>query len=63
MKHVIAKFILWLLLPGQKEHCVAIVNDLIQTTTVEPGFLKKVIINGDELWVYCYDSETKAQAF
>ena len=38
----------WLLLPEQKEHCVEVANDLIQTATNEPGFLKKVI-TGDEL--------------
>ena len=50
MKHVVAKFIPWLLLPEQKEYCAAIANDLIQTVTNEPDFLKKVI-TGDELWV------------
>ena len=44
------KFVLWLLLPEQKEYCAAIANDLIQTVTNEPDFLKKVI-TGDELWV------------
>ena len=50
MKCVMAKFIPWLLLPEQKEYCAAIANDLIQTVTNEPDFLKKVI-TGDELWV------------
>ena len=59
VKRVVAKFILQLLLLEQKEHCVAVANDLIQTTTNEPDFLKKVII-GDELWVYGYDPEMKA---
>ena len=36
MKHVIAKFILRLLLPAQKEHGAAVANDLIQTATNEP---------------------------
>ena len=48
MKYVIAKFIPQPLLPEQKEHRAAGANDLIQTTTNEPGFLKKIII-GDEL--------------
>ena len=43
MKCVVAKFILWLLLPEQKEHHAAVANDLIQTATNEPDFLKKVI--------------------
>ena len=60
MKHVMAKFFPWLLLPEQKEHRDAIANDLSQTTTNEPGFLKKVITR-DESWVYSYDLEMKAQ--
>ena len=43
MKHVMAKFIPWLLLPEQKEHHT---NNLVETTTNEQEFLKKVI-NGD----------------
>ena len=60
MKRVVAKFILWLLLPEQKEHGAAVATDLIQTATNEPDFLKKVITR-DELWVYSHDPETKAQ--
>ena len=33
MKSVVAKFVLQLLLPEQKEHRATIANDLIQTTT------------------------------
>ena len=50
MKCVMAKFVVRLLLPEQKEHCAAVTNDLIQTTTNEPDFLKKVI-TGDEMRV------------
>ena len=56
-----AKFGRQFLLPEQKEHRAAVANDLTQTATNEPGFLKKVI-TGDELWVYIYDLETKAQS-
>ena len=49
------------LLPKQKEHCTAVTNDFIQTTTNEPDFLK--VITGDELWVYGYDPEMKAHSF
>ena len=59
LKCVLAKFILQLLLPEQEEHHAAVANDLIQTATNEPDFLKKVI-TGDELWVYGYDLETQA---
>ena len=61
MKRVVAKFILWLLLPEQKEHGAAVATDLIQTATNEPDFLKKVI-TGDEQWAYSYDPESKAQS-
>ena len=37
MKCVVAKFILQLLLPEQKAHWAAVVNDLIQTSTNEPN--------------------------
>ena len=39
MKHVVTKFILWLLLPEQKEHHAAVADDLIQTTTSEPDLV------------------------
>ena len=61
MKHVMVKLTSRLLLPEQKEHHTAVVNDLIQTTTNEPDFLKKVITGG-ESWVYSYDLEMKAQS-
>ena len=58
MKCVVAKSILWLLLPEQKEHCEAVANDLIQTTTHEPDFLKKAIaLKGTEAslsYVQCF---------
>ena len=59
MKRVMAKFILQLLLLEQKEHHEAVANNLIQTTTNEPDFLK--VITGDESWVYDYDLEMKAR--
>ena len=54
MKRVVAKFIPWLLLPEQKDHHAAVANDLIQTATNEPDFLKKVITRDEfvdlQLW-------------
>ena len=38
-----------------------VANDLIQTATNEPDFLKKLITR-DESWVYGYDLETKVQS-
>ena len=61
MKCVMAKFISQLLLPKQKEHHATIANGLIQITTNEPDFFKKVI-PGCESWVYGCDLETKAQS-
>ena len=61
MKHVVAKFVPQLLPPEQKEHHAAVANDLIQTATNEPDFLKKVI-TGDESWVYGCDPEMTAQS-
>ena len=58
MKHVVAKFVLWLLLPEQKEYRALVANDLIQTATNEPDFLQ--VITGAESWVYGYDPEMKA---
>ena len=51
MKCVVAKFVPRLLLPEQKEHCAAVANDLIQTPTNEPDFLKKDITR-DKSCVY-----------
>ena len=42
MKCIMAKFVLWLLLPEQKEHSTAGANNLIQATINEPDFFKKV---------------------
>ena len=54
MKCIVAKFVMWLLLPEQKEHHAAVANDLIQTAA-------KKAMTGGESWVYGYDLETKAQ--
>ena len=43
MKNIMIKFVPRLLLPGQKEHCATVANDLIQTAANKPDFLKKVI--------------------
>ena len=61
MKCVVAKFVQQLLLPEQKEHHAAVANDLIQTITNEPDFLKNVTTR-DESWVYGCDLEMKVQS-
>ena len=58
MKRVVAKFVPWLLLPEQKEHRAVVANDLIQTATNEPDFLKRVItLEGTEVsmsYIQCF---------
>ena len=61
MKCVMAKFVPELLLPEQKEHRVVVANDLIQSATNEPDFLKKVVTR-DELWLHGSDLEMKARS-
>ena len=61
MKCVVEKFVPWILLPEQEEHCAAVANDSIQTTTNEPDFPKKVI-TGDEPWVHGCALEMKTQS-
>ena len=47
MKQAVAIVTPQLLLPEQKEHRAAVANDLFQTATNEPDFLKKVITRGE----------------
>jgi len=61
MHCVAAKFVLRLLTPEQKEHCVAICQELHQRALDDPSFMLRVI-TGDESWVYGYDPETKQQS-
>ncbi|XP_053429152.1 protein GVQW3-like [Nycticebus coucang] len=43
MKRVMAKCVPRLLLPEKKEHCATLANDMLQATTSESNFLKKII--------------------
>ena len=61
IKHVLVQFVLWLLRQEQKENCAIVASDLIQTTTNEPDFLKKVKTGGESK-VYGYDLKMKAQS-
>ena len=58
MKHAVAKFIPQLLITEQEEHHAAVADDLIQTTTSEPGFLKEgITLKGTEAslsYVQCF---------
>jgi len=55
---VAAKFVPRLLTPEQKEHHVAICQELHQCALDDPSFMSRVI-TGDKSWVYRYDPETK----
>jgi len=61
MHRVAAKFVPRLLTPEQKEHRVAICQELRQRYVDDPSFMSRVI-TGDESWVYGYDPETKQQS-
>jgi len=61
MQHVAAKFVPRLLTPEQKEHHVAICQELRQRALDDPSFMSRVI-TGDESWVYGYDPETKQES-
>jgi len=54
MHHVAAKFVPRLLTSEQKEHSVAICQELRQRAVDDPAFRSRVI-TGDESWVYGYD--------
>jgi len=61
-KHrVAAKFIPWLLTPEQKEHRVAISQELRQSAVDDPSFMSRVI-TGDKSWVCGYDPETNQRS-
>jgi hypothetical protein len=56
--HIAAKFVPRLLTPEQKEHHVAISQELRQHALDDQFFMSRVI-TGDESWVYGYDPGTK----
>ena len=56
MCRVAAKFVPKLLSVEQKELCVEVAQDLLDTTSTDPEFLTTVI-TGYESWVYGYDPE------
>jgi hypothetical protein len=58
MQHIAANFVPSLLTPEQKEHHVAICQELHQRALDDPSIMSRVI-TGDESLVYSYDPETK----
>jgi len=61
MHRFAANFVPTLLTPEQKEHRVAICQEIRQLALDYPSFMSRVI-TGDESWVYGYDPETKQQS-
>jgi len=61
MHRIAAKFVPRLLTPEQKEHRVAICQELRQRAVDDPSYMSRVI-TGDESWVYGYDPKTKQQS-
>ncbi|GFX02738.1 protein GVQW3 [Trichonephila clavipes] len=58
MRRVSAKFVPRLLTEDQQFQRLATSSDLFQSASDDPEFMK-LIITGDEPWVYGYDPETK----
>ncbi|UYV60276.1 hypothetical protein LAZ67_1000678 [Cordylochernes scorpioides] len=61
MRRVAAKFVPKLLNCDQKQHRLNIANEMLDSVRDDPNLLQRVI-TGDEVWVYGYDVETKAQS-
>jgi AraC-like DNA-binding protein len=61
MCRVVAKFVPKLLLQEQQQLCLEVARDMLERTNGDPEFLK-IMITGDEMWVYGYDPETKVQS-
>ncbi|UYV81744.1 hypothetical protein LAZ67_20002183, partial [Cordylochernes scorpioides] len=61
MRRVAAKFVPKLLNCDQKQHCMNIAKEMLDSVRDDPNLLQRVI-TGDEAWVYGYDVETKAQS-
>ncbi|GFW68623.1 mariner Mos1 transposase [Trichonephila clavipes] len=61
MRRVSAKFVPCLLTEVQHFQRLATSSDLFQSESDDPEFMK-LIITGDESWVYGYDPETKQQS-
>jgi histone-lysine N-methyltransferase SETMAR len=61
MHRVVAKFVPRLLTQDQRDSRVAICEELLDRTSEDENFLKRIIIGGEKL-VYGYDVETKMQS-
>jgi len=61
MCRVAAKFVPRLLTDAQKKNRVTISQELFDHSNADENFLK-IVITGDETWVYGYNVETKVQS-
>jgi transposase/AraC-like DNA-binding protein len=61
MRRVSAKFVPKLLSADEKENRLSAAQDLLDCAENDENFLK-MVVTGDESWVYGYDPETKAQS-
>jgi hypothetical protein len=61
LRRVSAKFVLKLLMMEQKQLHLEVVQGMLDSANSDPEFLN-MVTTGDELWVYGYDLETKAQS-
>ncbi|GFQ75090.1 mariner Mos1 transposase [Trichonephila clavata] len=61
MRRVSAKFVPRLLTEDQQFQRLATSSDLFQSASDDPEFMK-LMITGDESWVYGYDPEAKQQS-
>jgi len=61
MRRVSVKFMLKLLTMEQKQLCLEVLQDMLDSANHDPEFLN-IVTTGDESWVYGYDPETKVQS-
>jgi hypothetical protein len=61
MCRVVAKFLSKLLLQEQRHLRLEVARDMLECANKDREFLKTVI-TGDEMWLYRYDPEMKAQS-
>ncbi|UYV84700.1 hypothetical protein LAZ67_X003136 [Cordylochernes scorpioides] len=61
LKRSLAKFVLHLLTKELKEHRKETCKNMVKMFNSDPHWLK-IVITGEETWVYGYDPETKRQS-
>jgi hypothetical protein len=61
IRQVVSKFVPQLLTQDWRDSCIAICEELLDRATNDENF-PKIIITGDETWVYGNDVETKMES-